>query len=90
MKKSGFYADFISTEFESFNTITFRQDSKSQEMIPDGKKREETKEIPNKQKKIIQRDVNSIIKINKMILRNESIKRYSKHSPLSALIFQNI
>jgi hypothetical protein len=47
MKKSGFYTDFISTEFESFNTITFRQDSKSQKMIPDGQKREKTKE--NKQ-----------------------------------------
>jgi hypothetical protein len=51
MKKSGFYADLISTEFESFNKITFSQDSKSQKMIPDGQKREKTKETPNKQKK---------------------------------------
>ena len=91
MKKSGFHTDLISTEFESFNTITFRQDSKSQKRIPDGQKREKTKETPNKQKKkIIQGDVHSIIKINKMILRNESIKRYSKHPSPSALIFQNI
>jgi len=39
MKKSGFYTDFISTEFELFNTITFRQDSKSQKMMPDDKKK---------------------------------------------------
>jgi hypothetical protein len=51
MKKSGFHTDLISTEFESFNTITFRQDSKSQKRIPDGQKREKTKETPNKQKK---------------------------------------
>ncbi len=57
MKKPGFYADIISTEFEAFNTITFRQDSKSQKMILDGKKREKTKETPNKQKKIMQGDV---------------------------------
>jgi hypothetical protein len=75
MKKSGFHTDIISTEFESFNTITFRQDSKSQKMIPDGQKREKTKESPNKQKKIIQGDVHSIIKISKMILRNESINQ---------------
>jgi hypothetical protein len=51
MKKSGFHTDLISTEFELFNTITFRQDSKSQKIIPDGQKREKTKETLNKQKK---------------------------------------
>ena len=43
MKKSGFYTDFISTEFELFNTITFRQDSKSQKMMPDDKKKEKNR-----------------------------------------------
>ena len=43
MKKPGFHTNLISTEFESFNTITFRQDSKRQKMIPDGQKREKTK-----------------------------------------------
>ena len=42
----------------------------------------------NKQKEIIQGDVHSIIKINKMILGTGSIKRYSKHSPSSTLISQ--
>ena len=51
MKKPGFHTNLISTEFESFNTITFRQDSKSQKIIPDGQKREKTKETLNKQKK---------------------------------------
>jgi len=56
--------------------------------MPNGKKREETKETPNKQKEIIPGDVHSIIKINKMILGTGSLKRYFMLSPPSALISQ--